>query len=124
MTRPHYTSRLAAAWGAEPAAAPWRMIDGSVVLADLSGFTRLTETLTSTGAEGVEVLHRVLTHTFGTLLGRSLAVGGDVLGFAGDAALVWFDGDDHLVRAVRGGCGHAGGSRRAAVEHGPRTVSA
>ena len=59
-----YSSRLAAAWGAEPADVPWRMIDGSVILADLSGFTRLSETLTSTGAEGVEVLHRVLTHTF------------------------------------------------------------
>ena len=94
------TSRLASRWAADPAAPRWRTLEGSVVLADLSGFTRLTEVLTGTGAEGVERLHGVLTTTFGTLLGRSLELGGDVLGFAGDAALVWFDGDDHVVRAA------------------------
>ncbi|HSM66113.1 MAG TPA: tetratricopeptide repeat protein [Ilumatobacteraceae bacterium] len=95
-----YASRLAESWVLDGAAEPWRELGGSVVLADLSGFTRLTEILTSRGPEGVEVLHDVLTVTFDALLGASLALGGDVLGFAGDAALVWFDGDDHVARAV------------------------
>lgn len=95
-----HASRLATAWVADPVGSSWRTLEGSVVLADLSGFTRLTEVLAGTGAEGVEHLHRVLMRTFGALLGPSLDLGGDVLGFAGDAALVWFDGDQHAVRAV------------------------
>lgn len=93
-------SRLAERWIVDGAADPWRELGGSVVLADLSGFTRLTERLTMRGPEGVEVLHDALTVTFDALLGASVALGGDVLGFAGDAALVWFDGDDHVARAV------------------------
>ena len=93
-------SRLAAAWAAEGTPAPWRELHGSAVLTDLSGFTRLTEQLMGRGAEGVEVLHRVLALCFGSLLERSLDLGGDVIGFAGDAALVWFDGDDHQFRAL------------------------
>lgn len=97
---PAHASRLAATWD-RTGGQPWRMIDGSAVLADLSGFTRLTEVLTSTGAEGVEVLHRALTICFGALLGHSLELEGDVIGFAGDAALVWFEGDHHAERAAR-----------------------
>jgi class 3 adenylate cyclase/tetratricopeptide (TPR) repeat protein len=100
MTGVRYVSRLAESWSADAAARPWRSLDGSVVLADVSGFTRLTEVLTGRGAEGVEVLHEVLTRTFDTLLGPGLRVGGDVLGFAGDAALLWFSGPGHIERAV------------------------
>jgi class 3 adenylate cyclase/tetratricopeptide (TPR) repeat protein len=100
VTSARYASRLAERWVVDASADPWRELDGSVVLADLSGFTRLTESLTNRGPEGVEVLHDVLTRTFDALVGPGLALGGDVLGFAGDAALVWFDGADHVVRAV------------------------
>lgn len=73
------------------------------MLADLSGFTRLTEVLDSTGAEGTEVLHRVVSTCFHAVLGRSIDLGGDIIGFAGDAGLVWFGASefpDHLGRAV------------------------
>jgi class 3 adenylate cyclase/tetratricopeptide (TPR) repeat protein len=100
VTSARYSSRLAERWVVDASADPWRELHGSVVLADLSGFTRLTESLTNRGPEGVEVLHDVLTRTFDALVGPGLALGGDVLGFAGDAALVWFDGTDHVVRAV------------------------
>ncbi|HSL57376.1 MAG TPA: AAA family ATPase, partial [Acidimicrobiales bacterium] len=99
MLRAH-TSRLAGAWGADPTAAPSRELEGTAVLADLSGFTRLTEVLTGTGAEGSEVLHEVMNRCFATLLGHTVDLDGDILGFAGDAALVWFDGEDHVRRAV------------------------
>jgi class 3 adenylate cyclase/tetratricopeptide (TPR) repeat protein len=92
-------SRLATALGARHA--PWELVEGTAVLADLSGFTRLTEALVSRGAEGVELLHRSLTTCFGALLGTGLELEGDVLGFAGDAALVWFDGAEHAERAAR-----------------------
>ncbi|HSP28911.1 MAG TPA: adenylate/guanylate cyclase domain-containing protein, partial [Ilumatobacteraceae bacterium] len=100
MTSVHYVSRLAAGWVADAGARPWRTLDGTVVLADLSGFTRLTEVLTGRGPEGVEVLHEVLTDTFDAVLGPAVHLGGDVVGFAGDAALVLFGGTDHVARAV------------------------
>jgi class 3 adenylate cyclase/tetratricopeptide (TPR) repeat protein len=93
------TSRLATALAAR--AEPWQMVQGTAVLADLSGFTRLTEALVSRGPEGVELLHRSLTTCFEALLGTGLELEGDVLGFAGDAALVWFDGAEHAERAAR-----------------------
>ena len=96
-------SRLAAGWSADPSAPGWRELRGSAVLADISGFTGLTERLTRTGDEGVEVLHGVLTMCFSAVLGGAVEMGGDVLGFAGDAALVWFGAEehpDHLDRAV------------------------
>ncbi len=95
------SSRLASRWVAEPAAPPWRELHGSAVLADLTGFTSLTERLTGTGAEGPEVLHRAVSSCFGAVLGAPLELGGDVLGFAGDAALVWFGADDFPDHARR-----------------------
>ena len=95
-----FTSRLAAGWLADGALPNCQKLVGSAVLADLSGFTRLTELLMRSGPEGVEVLHQVMTRCFAQLLGRSLGLGGDVIGMAGDAALVWFSGTDHVQRAV------------------------
>jgi class 3 adenylate cyclase/tetratricopeptide (TPR) repeat protein len=84
------------------------MVDGTWVLVDLSGFTRLTERLTRQGVEGVELLHEALSRSFRALLGRSLNLDGDVLGFAGDAALVHFDGSDHVARAAEAASSMAG----------------
>ena len=108
-----HTSRLAARWLAADEPAPWRELEGTAVLADLTGFTRLTESLAGLGAEGVEVLHRALTLCFSSLLEPSLALGGDIIGFAGDAALVWFDGDGHETRAVEAAVAMPAGPRPA-----------
>ena len=94
MSRGSHASRLAMSWMAEDDPPRWRDVDGSWVLVDLSGFTRLTERLTDSGAEGVEVLHGALGRCFEALLGGSMELGGDVLGFAGDAALLQFVGCD------------------------------
>ncbi|MEZ5256306.1 MAG: AAA family ATPase [Ilumatobacteraceae bacterium] len=96
-----HLSRLAKAWLSADEPPRWQALPGSAVLADLSGFTRLTETLSARGAEGTEVLHRALTLCFSSMLGPALVAGGDVIGFAGDAALVWFDGDGHERRAAQ-----------------------
>jgi class 3 adenylate cyclase/tetratricopeptide (TPR) repeat protein len=101
--RPEYASRLAASWLAADEPVPWRELDATAVLADVTGFTRLTEILAARGGEGAEVLHRTLTLCLTTLLGPSIDAGGDIVGFAGDAALVLFDGDDHARRAARAG---------------------
>ncbi|MDO8389068.1 MAG: adenylate/guanylate cyclase domain-containing protein [Actinomycetota bacterium] len=93
--QPEHASRLAAAWVADPAAPPWRELHGSAVLTDISGFTRLTERLTYGGAEGPEVLHAAICAALTTLLGPAIEAHGDIIGFAGDSALVWFDADEH-----------------------------
>lgn len=93
-------SRLALDWVTSSASEPWRTLDGTWLLVDVSGFTRLTERLTVRGDEGAEYLHSALTRTFAALVEPALAHGGDVIGFAGDAALVRFDGPDHELRSV------------------------
>lgn len=97
---PRHSCRLVGSWLAEPSAGASRELDGTWVLADLSGFTALTEVLDLRGPDGAEVLHGVLTRCFGALLARSIELGGDIVGFAGDAALVRFDGPDHERRGA------------------------
>lgn len=103
MNTVEHASRLAIGWLADADPPRWRQLEGTAVLADLSGFTTLAERFARSGAEGTELLHRVVTACFGTVLDAPLALGGDVLGFAGDAVLVWFSGDDgdgHVERAA------------------------
>jgi class 3 adenylate cyclase/tetratricopeptide (TPR) repeat protein len=98
-----HAARLVVDWVADEQAPRCQVLHGTAVLADLTGFTRLTERLTGVGAEGPEVLHRVVSTCFATVLAGTVDLGGDIVGFAGDAALVWFDGrehSDHVDRAV------------------------
>lgn len=62
----------------------------SVLFADISGFTLLTERLAERGPSGVEALARILNEYFGQLIDIIHAYGGDVVKFAGDAVIaVW-----------------------------------
>ena len=73
--------------GGEPIADRRR---GSVLIADVSGFTTITERLAERGAAGAEELTRVLNEYFGQVIDVILAQGGDIVRFAGDAILaVW-----------------------------------
>jgi len=58
---------------------------GAVLFADLSGFTRLTETLARRGPAGAEELTGVLNAYFARLITLIDEHGGDVVKFAGDA---------------------------------------
>ena len=60
----------------------------AVLFADLKGFTALAETLSVRGPRGAEELSGIIDAHFGRLTEIVLAAGGDVLAFAGDAALV------------------------------------
>lgn len=73
-------------------------VDGSLVFADISGFTRLTERLSRQGKAGAEEMVTTISHVFTALLSAT-ADGGDVLKFGGDALLILFTGADHAVRA-------------------------
>jgi class 3 adenylate cyclase/tetratricopeptide (TPR) repeat protein len=68
---------------------------GSVLFADISGFTPLTEAYEAhLGSRlGGEELTRVLNQVYAMLIGEVDARRGSVIGFAGDAITCWFDGD-------------------------------
>lgn len=59
----------------------------ALLFADVSGFTRLTETLTGRGPAGTEHLTQVLNLYFGQIIDLVDQWGGDVVKFAGDALI-------------------------------------
>ena len=85
-----------------------KRLEGTVVFADVSGFTRLSERLARKGREGAEHLVDAINACFSALLADASSRGGSLLKFGGDAMLLWFDGDDHALRA----CGSAAAMRR------------
>ena len=70
-----------------------------MLFVDVSGFTRLSERLARTGKEGAEHLTDAINACFSALLADAYAHGGSLLKFGGDALLLWFEGDDHPLRA-------------------------
>ena len=60
---------------------------GALLLADISGFTAITERLAERGPGGAEELRLLLDGAFQPLLELIAGTGGDVLKFAGDALL-------------------------------------
>lgn len=69
---------------------------GSVLTADVSGFSALTEALAERhGARrGAEEVAALLDHVYGPLVAEVDRAGGTVVAFAGDAIMCCFDGDD------------------------------
>ena len=62
----------------------------AVLLADISGFTPLTETLAQKGPEGAEELTRLLNTYLSRMIALVQAQGGEVVKFGGDAITVVF----------------------------------
>lgn len=77
-----------------------RAIEGTLVFADVSGFTALSELLARKGKVGAEQMVDILNLIFGDLLGVAASWGGQMLKFGGDALLLFFTGDDHAMRAA------------------------
>jgi class 3 adenylate cyclase/tetratricopeptide (TPR) repeat protein len=98
---PAYLSSLHEQWLAhEPAGASWRDVDGSLVFADVSGFTQLSERLARRGKAGAEELTDIVNEVVGGLLEAAVPLGGDLLKYGGDALLLLFTGDGHERRAA------------------------
>jgi class 3 adenylate cyclase len=104
--------RLAAEWTTTGAEAPWRELDGTLVFADISGFTALSERLAAQGPIGAEELTEVLGRCFAELLAVAYARGGSLVKFGGDALLLLFDGEGHAVRGVDAALGMRSTMRR------------
>ena len=98
-----YLPRLVRVWSTEAGAPRARVLDGSLVSVDISGFTALSERLAEKGREGAEELVRTISGIFAELIEVAERHGGDVLKFRGDALLLLFVGDSHPARA----CGAA-----------------
>ena len=103
-----YVPRMLLPRLAAPTSDLLEMRDGTMVFADVSGFTRLSERLARTGKEGAEHLVDAINACFSALLADAFALGGSLLKFGGDAMLLWFDGDGHVLRA----CAAAAAMRR------------
>lgn len=67
-----------------------RLLRGSLLFADVSGFTALSERLASLGQEGAEQLTDLMNRYFERMLQILSWSGGILLKFAGDALLVFF----------------------------------
>ena len=94
-----HVPRIALEWDDDAPGSSWQSVDASLVFADISGFTALTERLARRGRIGAEELIETLNRVFGGMLGMAGARGGELLKFGGDALLFTFRGDDHAVRA-------------------------
>ncbi|MGQ0846107.1 MAG: adenylate/guanylate cyclase domain-containing protein [Sporichthyaceae bacterium] len=80
---------------------PVRTVPGSMLFADLSGFTKLSERLQRRGPEGAELLVGTINAVFDSLLRVAYDNGGSLVKFGGDALLLFFEGDRHAERAAR-----------------------
>ena len=92
---------------------PWGdVIEGTLVMADVSGFTTMSERLAQSGPEGAEQLTGIINRFFGRHLDSARDRGGDCLAFGGDAILLLFRHDGHADRAVAAACEILSDTRR------------
>jgi class 3 adenylate cyclase/tetratricopeptide (TPR) repeat protein len=79
---------------------------GVILIIDVSGFTALTERFAQQGGAGGEQLSGILNRYFGRVTELITAQGGDIVAFAGDAALAMWPGDQadlacNILRATQ-----------------------
>ena len=71
--------------------------DGVCLLADVSGFTRLSGKFCEGGKDGIDLLQQVVNGYLGQLVKIVYAYGGDVMKFAGDALVCVFQPSRYVV---------------------------
>ncbi|MCA1783901.1 MAG: AAA family ATPase [Intrasporangiaceae bacterium] len=90
---------LTLVWDEQAPGSLWRVVDGTMVFADVSGFTAMTEKLSRRGRIGAEEIVETLNRVFGPMLRIAAARGGELLKFGGDALLFLFQGEEHPEQA-------------------------
>ncbi|GFR48148.1 hypothetical protein Agub_g9980 [Astrephomene gubernaculifera] len=73
-------------------------LQAAVMIADVTGFTRLTEILSKKGTSGVELLTTCMNNYFTRAIDMIMAFEGDVIKFAGDSMIVLFYPNEHERR--------------------------
>ncbi|MCU0273098.1 MAG: AAA family ATPase, partial [Acidimicrobiales bacterium] len=102
LTSGVYCPRLVREWITEESSPELRhrSIEGSMVFADVSGFTKMSERLARFGRLGAESVTDVIGACFSRLLAEAYAYAGTLLQFGGDALLLFYRGEDHAARAA------------------------
>jgi class 3 adenylate cyclase/tetratricopeptide (TPR) repeat protein len=111
---PYVPRALLARLARQPIDVLTETVEGTMVFADVSGFTRLSERLARAGQEGAEQLVDVINACFTALLADAYGRGGSLVKFGGDAMLLFFYDDEHTERA----CSAAAAMRRTLREVG------
>jgi class 3 adenylate cyclase/tetratricopeptide (TPR) repeat protein len=96
-----FVPRLTLEWLRRDPARSWLELEGTLAFVDISGFTAMSERLSSLGRAGAEEVTDVMNATFAALLDVAYAEGGGLLKFGGDALLLLYEGDDHAAHAAR-----------------------
>jgi len=91
---------IAVEWAQKHPDRLWQRVEGTLCFADISGFTALAERLALRGRVGGEELVDTLGRVFGTMLDIVAERQGELLKFGGDALLLFFRGDGHVVNAA------------------------
>lgn len=94
-----HVPRIALDWLDDTPDERWKLVPGSMVFADISGFTALSERLATRGRIGAEELVETLSRVFGAMLETAADRGGQLLKFGGDALLFLFTGPGHELQA-------------------------
>lgn len=94
-----FAPRMLLEWLHEAPGDTTRLVEGSVVFADISGFTKLSERLAARGRVGAEELTDTINRCFEELLAVAYEQGSSLLKFGGDAMLLLFTGPEHGPRA-------------------------
>src|SRR5581483_405700 len=100
LVRP-YVPRLLIDWLGETAGPAHRRETGTLVFADISGFTAPTERMAKVGRAGAEEMGTILNSVFEDLLTDAYQYGAALLKWGGDAALLFYTGPGHTERAAR-----------------------
>ena len=96
-----YVPAFVAEWLRDAPEQRHRAIDCTLVFADISGFTRLTEMLAARGKAGAEEMADLINLILGELLTAAYRYGAGHIKHGGDAALLLFTGPAHAERACR-----------------------
>ncbi len=67
-----------------------RFLTASLLFADVSGFTAMSEKLAASGKEGAEELTAILNNYFTHMISIVSSLDGDIIVFGGDAMLIYF----------------------------------
>jgi class 3 adenylate cyclase len=95
-----YLTALHAGWLANAPDRRFERLEGTLLFADVSGFTKLGERLARKGNVGAEELTEAVNAVFAGMLAEVSARGGEILKFGGDAVLSLFRGREHPLQGI------------------------
>jgi len=96
-----YVPSLVADWLRDQPDARHRALEGTLLFADVSGFTRMTEMFATAGKVGAEHMAGLIDVLFEHLVSAAYDYGAGVIKYGGDAVLVLFEGEGHVRRGCR-----------------------